>query len=100
MLKIYLFNYRTVGGVDGIFAPEADEMYPKCPKYATFVNVEGADERSEGKSRKGFFRGVATVVTKLFNIVQPNYSFFGQKDGLQAIIVQQVFYFIFIFYNF
>lgn len=72
-------------------------MYPKCPKYATFVNVEGADERSEGKSRIGFFRGVATVVTKLFNIVQPNYSFFGQKDGLQAIIVQQVILYIYIY---
>lgn len=64
-------------------------MYPLTPKYLTYVTVEGSDNISEGAARPGFFRGVATVVTKLFNIVQPTNAYFGQKDGLQAIIVQQ-----------
>lgn len=64
-------------------------MYPKTPKYLTYVTIEGSDSISEGAARPGFFRGVATVVTKLFNIVQPTNAYFGQKDGLQAIMVQQ-----------
>lgn len=64
-------------------------MYPETPKYLTYVTIEGSDSISEGAARPGFFRGVATVVTKLFNIVQPTNSYFGQKDGLQAIMVQQ-----------
>ena len=64
-------------------------MYPKEPKYLTYVTIEGSDSVSEGAARPGFFRGVATVVTKLFNIVQPTNAYFGQKDGLQAIMVKQ-----------
>lgn len=64
-------------------------MYPAVPKYLTYVTIEGSDSVSEGAARPGFFRGVATVVTKLFNIVQPTNAYFGQKDGLQAIMVQQ-----------
>lgn len=64
-------------------------MYPIEPEYGTYVEVEKSDDKSEGISRKGFYRGVATVVTKLFNIIQPDKSYFGQKDGLQAIIVKQ-----------
>lgn len=76
-------------GCDAVFAPTDAIMYPEEPKYLTYVTIEGSDELSEGAARPGFFRGVATVVTKLFNIVQPTKSYFGQKDGLQAIMVQQ-----------
>ena len=54
-----------------------------APNHATWVDIDGIDSVSEGKSRPGFFRGVATVVTKLFHIVQPHRVYFGQKDGLQ-----------------
>ena len=82
------FTTRGVG-CDAVFAPTDAIMYPEEPKYLTYVTIEGSDELSEGAARPGFFRGVATVVTKLFNIVQPTKSYFGQKDGLQAIMVQQ-----------
>ncbi|KAK8822813.1 hypothetical protein WA556_001704 [Blastocystis sp. ATCC 50177/Nand II] len=76
-------------GCDAVFAPTDEVMYPAVPKYLTYVTIEGSDSVSEGAARPGFFRGVATVVTKLFNIVQPTNAYFGQKDGLQAIMVQQ-----------
>lgn len=76
-------------GCDAVFAPTDEVMYPKVPKYLTYVTIEGSDSISEGAARPGFFRGVATVVTKLFNIVQPTNAYFGQKDGLQAIMVKQ-----------
>ena len=76
-------------GCDAAFAPTDEIMYPKEPKYLTYVTIEGSDSISEGAARPGFFRGVATVVTKLFNIVQPTQAYFGQKDGLQAIMVKQ-----------
>lgn len=79
---------RSVG-CDAAFAPTDEVMYPKEPKYLTYVTIEGSDSVSEGAARPGFFRGVATVVTKLFNIVQPTNAYFGQKDGLQAIMVKQ-----------
>lgn len=79
----------NAGECDYVFAPETTEMYPEHPKYLTYVTIEGIDSISEGAARPGFFRGVATVVTKLFNIVQPTASYFGQKDGLQAIVIQQ-----------
>ena len=60
---------RSVG-CDAAFAPTDEVMYPKEPKYLTYVTIEGSDSVSEGAARPGFFRGVATVVTKLFNIVQ------------------------------
>lgn len=75
-------------GVDAVFAPEVAEMYPAG--YATYVEVEGLSEVLCGASRPGHFRGVATVVTKLFNIVQPDRAFFGQKDYQQAIIIQRM----------
>lgn len=80
--------YRPAG-CDAVFAPTSEIMYPETPKYLTYVTIEGSDSISEGAARPGFFRGVATVVTKLFNIVQPTNAYFGQKDGLQAIMVQQ-----------
>jgi pantoate--beta-alanine ligase len=73
-------------GVDYVFAPDADEMYP--PGAATFVEVVGLSDKLEGRSRPGHFRGVATVVTKLFEIVTPHVAAFGQKDAQQAIVIK------------
>ena len=73
-------------GVDLLFAPEPDEMY--APGAATFVEVAGLSDKLEGKSRPGHFRGVATVVTKLFEIVTPHVAAFGQKDAQQAIVIK------------
>ncbi|MBU1259784.1 MAG: pantoate--beta-alanine ligase [Planctomycetes bacterium] len=75
-------------GVDIIFAPSDKEMYPE--KNITWVNVEKLSEPLCGKSRPGHFRGVATVCAKLFNIVQPDVAFFGQKDAQQAVIIQRM----------
>lgn len=76
-------------GVSLIFAPTAPtELYP--PQYCTYVDLKGVDDVSEGTARPGFFRGVATVVAKLFNIVQPTRAYFGQKDGLQSIVIKRV----------
>jgi len=73
-------------GVELVFAPEPDEMYP--PGSSTFVEVEGLSDKLEGKSRPGHFRGVATVVTKLFEIVTPHVAAFGQKDAQQAMVIK------------
>ena len=75
-------------GVDLLFAPEAAEIYP--PGARTFVEVEGLSDRLEGQSRPGHFRGVATVVTKLFEIVRPHVAAFGQKDAQQALVVRRM----------
>ena len=75
-------------GVDLLFAPSVEEMYPAGA--ATFVNVEQISERLDGRSRLGHFRGVATVVSKLFNIVEPDIAFFGQKDAVQAAIIKRM----------
>ena len=74
--------------VDYIFAPTADEIYPKG--FATYVNVEGLSEQLEGGSRPGHFRGVATIVTILLNTVRPDFAFFGQKDAQQALIIRRL----------
>src|SRR5215469_38043 len=78
----------TSAKVDGLFLPNAAEVYP--PGFSTYVHVEGLSERLEGKSRPGHFRGVATVVLKLFEIVQPNYAYFGRKDAQQVRIIQKM----------
>jgi pantoate--beta-alanine ligase len=75
-------------GVDVVFAPSVEQMYPA--KNLTWVDVEKLTESLCGKSRPGHFRGVATVCAKLFNIVQPDIAFFGQKDAQQAVVVQQM----------
>jgi pantoate--beta-alanine ligase len=75
-------------GVDYLFAPSADEMYPKG--FRTAVTVEGLSDRLEGRSRPGHFRGVTTVVLKLFEIVQPRLAFFGRKDAQQVRIIRQM----------
>jgi pantoate--beta-alanine ligase len=75
-------------GVDYLFAPDAAEIYPLG--FRTWVNVDGLSERLEGKARPGHFRGVATVVLKLLEIVQPHRAFFGRKDAQQARIIRQM----------
>jgi pantoate--beta-alanine ligase len=75
-------------GTDYIFAPRTAAMYP--PGFATSVDVERLSTVLEGKSRPGHFRGVATVVVKLYNIVKPHVAVFGQKDAQQVIIVRQI----------
>src|SRR3712207_5990593 len=74
--------------VDYIFAPPAEEIYPKG--FATYVNVEGLSETMEGAARPGHFRGVATVLTVLFNTVRPDFAFFGQKDAQQTLVVRRL----------
>jgi pantoate--beta-alanine ligase len=76
------------GGVDVLFMPEADEMYPEGP--SVFVTVEGVSDILEGAVRPGHFRGVATVVAKLFNIVKPHKAFFGQKDYQQCAVIKRM----------
>jgi pantoate--beta-alanine ligase len=75
-------------GVDLIFHPEPAIMYP--PGYRTFVEVTGLQDVLCGAARPGHFRGVATVVLKLFNLVQPDRAYFGQKDAQQVRIVEQM----------
>jgi len=75
-------------GVDILFAPDAKEIYPAG--FTTYVTVEGLSDRLEGRSRPGHFRGVATVVLKLFEIVQPQFAFFGRKDAQQTRILQRM----------
>lgn len=75
-------------GVDLIFVPEATTVYP--PGFRTFVEVEEMSNVLCGASRPGHFRGVTTVVLKLFNIVQPDIAYFGQKDAQQARVIRQM----------
>jgi pantoate--beta-alanine ligase len=74
--------------VDYIFAPSPDDMYPNG--FTTYVVVEGLSDTLEGASRPGHFRGVTTVVNKLFNIIHPNFAFFGRKDAQQVILVKRM----------
>jgi pantoate--beta-alanine ligase len=76
------------GGVDIVFVPSDDEMYP--PEFSSWVDVEKVTERLEGAARPGHFRGVATVVAKLFNIVQPSRAYFGQKDAQQVMVIKRM----------
>lgn len=73
-------------GVDLLFAPAADELYP--PGYETWVDVERASRGLEGDHRPGHFRGVATICLKLFNVVRPRRAYFGQKDAQQVEVVR------------
>jgi pantoate--beta-alanine ligase len=75
-------------GVDIVFAPSAEEMYPES--IATFVEVPDLARHLCGAFRPGHFRGVATVVAKLFNIIQPDTAYFGEKDAQQLAIIQQM----------
>jgi pantoate--beta-alanine ligase len=74
--------------VDYVFAPAVEEIYP--PGFSTYVTVEGLSDQLEGAARPGHFRGVATVVALLLNIIRPDFAFFGQKDAQQAIVIKQM----------
>jgi pantoate--beta-alanine ligase len=75
-------------GVDLLFAPSVEEMYPVGA--ATWVTVEGLSSKLDGRSRPTHFRGVTTVVAKLFHIVEPDVAFFGQKDAAQVAIIRRM----------
>ena len=75
-------------GVDVVFAPRVEEMYP--PGFATWVVPEGAAVGLESEHRPGHFRGVATVCLKLFNIVRPQFAWFGRKDAQQVAVLKQL----------
>ncbi|MFC2165601.1 pantoate--beta-alanine ligase [Acidobacteriota bacterium] len=75
-------------GIDYLFCPASEEMYPS--NYHTFVEVHNLQNKLCGKSRPDHFRGVCTVVLKLFNIVQPDFAFFGQKDAQQIVILKKM----------
>jgi pantoate--beta-alanine ligase len=78
----------AAAGVDYFFFPSVEEMYPK--DASTWVTVEGISDKLDGQSRPGHFRGVTTVVSKLFNIVLPDLAFFGQKDAAQVAIIRKM----------
>jgi len=78
----------SAAGVDTLFLPEAADIYPSG--FRTYVTVEGLSDCLEGRSRPGHFRGVATVVLKLLEIVQPNFAYFGRKDAQQVRIISQM----------
>jgi pantoate--beta-alanine ligase len=75
-------------GVDAAFAPLVEEMYPDG--FSTYVTVEGLTQRLEGATRPAHFRGVTTVVARLFNIVQPDRAYFGQKDAQQLAVIRRM----------
>ncbi len=75
-------------GVDILFAPTPEEMYPAGA--VTYITVEGLSEKLCGRSRPSHFRGVTTVVAKLFHIVEPDFAFFGQKDAAQTTIIRRM----------
>jgi pantoate--beta-alanine ligase len=83
-------------GVELLFAPEVEEMYPTAadrsvrPTAVTWVKVEGLSDKLDGRSRPGHFRGVTTVVAKLFHVVEPDTAFFGQKDAAQVAIIRRM----------
>ena len=75
-------------GVKVLFAPSVEEMYPAGS--VTWVTVEGLSDKLDGRSRPGHFRGVTTVVAKLFHVVEPGAAFFGQKDAAQVAIIRRM----------
>ena len=82
------FELAEEAGVDVLFVPDRDEMYP--PGFQTWVEVEQLGSMLEGQYRPGHFRGVATVCLKLFNLVRPQRAYFGQKDAQQVAVVKQM----------
>ncbi|KAF8216638.1 Pantoate-beta-alanine ligase [Mycena galopus ATCC 62051] len=91
-----LSNDPTVRTASAVFLPSVQEMYPSgihqdpAVQKGTFVEVKGYGDQMEGKSRPTFFRGVATVVTKLFNAIEPTNAYFGQKDIQQCLILKRL----------
>ena len=74
--------------VDYVFAPTVEEIYPTG--FSTYVTVEGVSDELEGASRPGHFRGVTTVVAILFNVIKPDFAFFGQKDAQQGVLIKRM----------
>ncbi|MDD5383082.1 MAG: pantoate--beta-alanine ligase, partial [Candidatus Margulisbacteria bacterium] len=74
--------------VDALFLPAADTMY--CPGFKTYVEVDSLSKKLCGRTRPAHFRGVSTIVAKLFNIVAPDYAFFGEKDFQQQVIIKRM----------
>jgi pantoate--beta-alanine ligase len=85
-------NLCRSAGTDVIFAPRDEEMYPRARPdgFSTFVDEELLSQGMEGASRPGHFRGVATIVAKLFNLVQPDFAIFGAKDFQQAAVIRRM----------
>lgn len=81
-------EYLAPYDVDYIFAPDASEIYGD--DFATFVTVDDISDKLEGASRPGHFRGVATIVTILFNTIRPDLAFFGQKDAQQVAVIKRL----------
>jgi pantoate--beta-alanine ligase len=81
-------SLATSAGTDYLFAPEASQMYPTG--FSSSVVVEGITDVLEGKSRPGHFRGVATIVAKLFNLTKPHVAVFGQKDAQQVAVIRRM----------
>ncbi len=81
-------NMLQKAGVNIVFAPKAESIYPS--DFQTYITVEQVSQGREGGARPGHFRGVATVVAKLFNLVQPHSAYFGQKDAQQVVVIRQM----------
>lgn len=81
-------EFCAAHGVDAVFAPPVEEMYPRL--QCTFVEVQGVSEHLCGRFRPGHFRGVATVVLKLLSIVQPDRAYFGEKDAQQLAVIRRM----------
>jgi len=79
-----------MSGIDLVFTPDTATIYPEGEHQSTFVEVPGLSQIIEGEFRPGFFRGVATVVLKLFNMVQPDYAIFGEKDFQQLLVIRKM----------
>src|SRR5208337_3829643 len=77
-------------GVEILFAPPVEEIYPNSNHQVSWVVVEGLSEKLDGRSRPGHFRGVTTVVSKLFHIIEPEAAFFGQKDAAQLAVIRRM----------
>jgi pantoate--beta-alanine ligase len=82
------FELADEAGVDVLFVPNRDEMYP--PGFQTWVEVKQLGSMLEGQHRPGHFRGVATICLKLFNLVRPQRAYFGQKDAQQVAVIKQM----------
>jgi pantoate--beta-alanine ligase len=81
-------NHSFLVTQDHLFAPGIEDMYGE--HNVTYVDCRGFDDIPEGRERPGHFKGVATIVTKLFNIVQPTNAYFGQKDAAQCVLIRRI----------
>ncbi len=77
-------------GIEILFAPPVEEIYPRSNDAVTWVEVEGLSEKLDGRSRPGHFRGVTTIVAKLFHIAEPDAAYFGQKDAAQLAVIRRM----------